>query len=93
MLSRVCGNSIASLIDSYRPGQACLSVHRALLPRFGSPGFTVDDLTGADCLHPLNGRHGNTPQPTHAPRRSTDRPNPTQAWTILVRYSATGLTA
>ena len=43
-----------------RYGQACLSVHRALLPRFEAqaPGFGIDDLTGPDCLHPLTGRRG-----------------------------------
>ena len=43
-----------------RYGQACLSVHRAVLPRLqaGAPGFSIDDLTGPDCLHPLNGRRG-----------------------------------
>ena len=43
-----------------RYGQACLSVHRAVLPRLqaGAAGFSIDDLTGPDCLHPLNGRRG-----------------------------------
>ena len=43
-----------------RYGQACISVHRALMPhvRAGATGFSIDDITGPDCLHPVNGRHG-----------------------------------
>ena len=48
--SRVCGH--------YQ--QPCISVKEALEPHVlnGEPGFGLSDLTGDDCLHPINGRHG-----------------------------------
>lgn len=40
--------------------QPCLSPKHALEPHVlnGEPGFGLLDLTGEDCLHPANGRHG-----------------------------------
>ena len=43
-------------------GHSALSVHAMLAPHViahsGDDGFALDDITGADCLHPTNGRHG-----------------------------------
>lgn len=41
-------------------GQACVSVKDGLEAQaYGeAPGFSVRDLTGEDCLHPVNGRRG-----------------------------------
>ena len=41
-------------------GQACVSVHAALEPlvRAGADGFSIDDITGPDCLHPIRGFRG-----------------------------------
>ena len=41
-------------------GQAAVSVHAALSPHVlnHEPGFDLDDITGPDCLHPVNGKHG-----------------------------------
>ena len=41
-------------------GQAAVSVHTALAPHVlgGEPGFHLLDVTGEDCLHPVNGRRG-----------------------------------
>jgi hypothetical protein len=41
-------------------GQAAVSVHTALAPHVlgREPGFALDDITGPDCLHPVNGRRG-----------------------------------
>ena len=48
--TRVCGH--------YQ--QPCISVKEALEPHVlnGDPGFGLRDITGDDCLHPINGRHG-----------------------------------
>ena len=41
-------------------GQPSVSVHAALAPHVlaHEPNFALDDITGPDCLHPVNGRHG-----------------------------------
>ena len=41
-------------------GQPSVSVHAALAPHVlaRESGFSLDDITGPDCLHPVNGRHG-----------------------------------
>ena len=41
-------------------GQASISVHAALAPHVlnHERGFDLLDVTGTDCLHPVNGRHG-----------------------------------
>ena len=41
-------------------GQASVSVHAALAPHVlsGETGFDLEDITGVDCLHPVNGRFG-----------------------------------
>lgn len=40
--------------------QPCISMKEALEPHVlnALPGFSLRDLTGDDCLHPANGRHG-----------------------------------
>ena len=40
--------------------QPCISMKEALEPHAlnAQPGFSLRDLTGDDCLHPANGRHG-----------------------------------
>ena len=49
----------ADRVSSYY-GQAAISVHEAVYPRVlrKEPGFALADVTGDDCLHPANGRHG-----------------------------------
>ena len=41
-------------------GQPAVSVHAALAPHVlnHEEGFQLDDVTGPDCLHPINGRYG-----------------------------------
>ena len=41
-------------------GQPSISVHAALAPHVlaHEPGFSLEDITGPDCLHPVNGKRG-----------------------------------